>query len=282
MLNLFYSCLITLLFVCCSRALAQDESRMLMLVLNMNNTAELPKNFRLCSELNASASGQFSEKGLLAMLLKIPCQDIVMIDLRQESHGFVNGMAVSWRDKNDWFNKDRSIENVELDQQQRLSYLLRYGSAIIHEKEQPDNIYEIVVDKVSTEADLVRSIGLRYLHIPVTDHLTPTDAAVDTFVEFVNTLPEGFWFHFHCAAGRGRSSTFFIMYDMLKNAQNLTLEEIFSRQHQLGGVNFNVAPNPNSWKYPYQLANIEFLKQFYSYCLEGHHNVKWSEWNELD
>jgi hypothetical protein len=43
-------------------------------------------------------------------------------------------------------------------------------------------------------------------------------------------LPENAWAHFHCEAGLGRTTTFMVLYDMLRNANRVSLEDIVQRQ----------------------------------------------------
>jgi len=64
----------------------------------------------------------------------------------------------------------------------------------------------------------------------VTDHVRPLDDAVDRFILAVRALPDGAWTHFHCEAGLGRTTTFMVLYDMLRNANRVSLEDIVRRQ----------------------------------------------------
>jgi len=68
------------------------------LVQNSWDTAEtVPAAFRkLSGGLPASGSGQFSLIGLNKLKERIGRYDIIVVDLRDESHGFLNGLPVSW------------------------------------------------------------------------------------------------------------------------------------------------------------------------------------------
>lgn len=61
-------------------------------------------------------------------------------------------------------------------------------------------------------------LQLNYIRIPVQDRHGPDDDTVNAFVTFVKTLPEDVWLHFHCLAGEGRTTTFMVIYDILRNA----------------------------------------------------------------
>ena len=69
----------------------------LSLVFDGKLNANSPKRFRILDSrgLKAIASGQFSEAQLIELKAQLKAP-IIIVDLRQESHGFVNGYPVSW------------------------------------------------------------------------------------------------------------------------------------------------------------------------------------------
>src|SRR5438105_14563183 len=82
-----------------------------LLVLDSKNNEHLPKNFRSTSDksshssqlntkgldsLSIAGGAQFSELELSAILKHLRTKQLSIIDLRQESHGLINGHAVSW------------------------------------------------------------------------------------------------------------------------------------------------------------------------------------------
>jgi len=251
------------------------------LILNQENRFEMPRNFRVASSwgLKASASGQFSENGLQLLLRAIPASNIIIVDLREESHGFINGTAVSWRGEKNWTNRGKSSEEISADQEQKLFLLQQEGLACVHLKDDPDWEQVIMINSVATEENTVAKTDARYFHLPTTDYLHPSDAVVDRFLDFVRALPEGTWLHFHCAAGKGRSTTFLAMYDMWHNAHNSSLRTIFERQKEIGGSDFYGPVDPTLWKYPYTLAKRDFLSRFYIYCRTDR-SQPWSEHNK--
>ena len=66
------------------------------LILNAPDKAGAPRNYRSIKKLDASGSGQFSAKELDAVRERTGGRPLIVLDLRQESHGFVGGTAVSW------------------------------------------------------------------------------------------------------------------------------------------------------------------------------------------
>ncbi len=265
-----------------------------MLIENMPNVRELPRHFRLSTDplretaakmpssaglstLNISGSAQFSEESLSAILDKIPSKKIIVVDLREESHGFLNGMAVSWYTSKDWSNVGKSLSQIEADEDIRLIDAKNQGWKFVYKKKFiPLLIY---VRESQTEKDLAKQRSLGYFRLPVTDHKRPTDHDVDTFIEFVKVLPEDTWLHFHCAAGIGRTTTFMVMYDMMRNHQVASAEDIIKRQALLGGIDLLAPLEEVDWRYPYKLEREQFAATFYLYCQENPHFEKtWSEW----
>lgn len=264
-----------------------------LLIVNMWNEEALPKNFRSTSdsvtknenspnflglqELHASGSSQFSKQSLKALLQKLPSRQLTLVDLRQESHGFINGIAVSWYTERDWVNKGKSLTQVVEDEIKRLKEISKHYFTIVfaHKK----FAIPLWVSETLLEEELAVQEGIDYIRIPVTDHLRPTDQDVDLFIQFIKTLPkEGTWLHFHCAAGEGRTTTFLVMYDMIRNAGKVKIEDIFLRQHLLGGINF-LNEKAIDWKRKYAEQRKVFLYQFYTYCLQNPLLHKsWTEW----
>lgn len=265
-----------------------------LLIINMWNEEELPKKFRMSTdplshendsrpsitglkELNASGSAQFSEKSLNAILKKIPSKQITIVDLRQESHGFINGIAVSWYIERNWANKGKTLPEILEDERKRLQEASEHYISILYLNRKIP--IPVMVNIVQTEAELTAMKNLGYLRIPVTDHLRPTDLDVDLFINFVKSFPkDSLWLHFHCAAGEGRTTTFLSMYDMMRNAAKVKLQDIFLRQHLLGGINF-LNENSQDWRKKYFDERKQFLRQFYVYCQQNPLFEKsWSSW----
>lgn len=250
------------------------------------------KNFRrhLSPELPASASGQFSADELQRLFKYIPREnrDIWIIDLRQESHGFLNGMAVSWYGDFNSANVGKSpaeIYQLERKMLKRLS--CQNEVKVFHlqkcvDGEVATSNYEIIKPQlVLSEEELVERLGANYKRFYVLDHNRPNDQMVDHFVEFVRTsVTDNSWLHFHCRGGKGRSSTFIAMYDMLLNARNDSFATIMERQVKMGNKDLAAASNKASkaWKQPQSKERYEFLQNFYKYAATAFPDIKWSDW----
>jgi protein-tyrosine phosphatase len=239
------------------------------------------------SHLHASGSGEFTADNLKLLLARMH-GPVTIFDLRQETHIFANGLPVSWFATRDWGNVGRSqteIEEAEAAWVQSLGpgsetavrpgHLVKKGNA---ESAVPQ---QVIVKEASIERDLVSSAGASHVRVAVTDHTRPLNEAVDRFIVAVRALPENAWAHFHCEAGLGRTTTFMVLYDMLRNATHVSLENIVRRQKLLG-YNYDVLcpAGPANWKAPYMEDRIAFVRAFYDYARanpSGRPQL-WSEW----
>lgn len=257
--------------------------------LKANRGQKIPTNVGL-SSLCASGSGEFTTDGL-KLLLERTRGPVTVFDLRQETHIFVNGLPISWFATNDWANVGRTHNEIEADEAARVKALKPGSEIVVHPGaviKKPGAIptvpENVTVEHASTERHLVEADHAAYVRLTVTDHARPLDEEADRFILAVRTLPENGWAHFHCEAGRGRTTTFMVLYDMLRNATRVSLEDIARRQ-QLIGYDYDVLrpADPGSWKAPYTDDRTAFVRAFYDYARAnpGGSPQLWSEWLKL-
>jgi hypothetical protein len=237
------------------------------------------------TDLRASGSGAFSAQGLKLLLARTR-GPVTVFDLRQETHIFVNELPASWFATNDWANVGRSQSAIEADEARQVQslkpgseILVRSGQAV--KKGRVSTPQRVRVERANTERDVVEAAGARYVRITVTDHARPLDDEVDRFILAVRALPENAWAHFHCEAGRGRTTTFMVLYDMLRNAAQVSLQDIVRRQKLLGfGYDVLAPAAAGSWKAPYIVDRIAFVRAFYDYARANPNGRPqlWSEW----
>ena len=244
------------------------------LVLDSQNYYGMPKSFRKSTDilntqgnselnisglntLNISGSEQFSEFNLSLITDSIGRSlPITIIDLRQESHGFINGAPVSWANLRNDANMGLTMDEVLVDEYIKLSSI-KLNVPITFYNHKNINVVPI---KVEDEDYLVNSKLLSYIRIPVTDGKIPTDDMVDYFVSLVKLQPKNTWLHFHCKQGIGRTTTFMIMYDMMKNSKSVTADDIINRQLLLANFDESHIKSFNNNE------RVSFLQSFYKYC----------------
>jgi protein-tyrosine phosphatase len=239
------------------------------------------------SDLRASGSGEFTPEGLKLLLARTR-GPVTVFDLRQETHIFVNDLPVSWYASRDWANVGRSQSEVEADETARVASLkpgskleVRPGHPVKHGNGNSVPPQHVTVERASIERDVVQRAGASYIRITVTDHARPLDDEVDRFVLAVRSLPENAWAHFHCEAGLGRTTTFMVLYDMLRNANYVSLEDIVRRQ-SIFGYDYDVLQpsKPGDWRAPYTKDRIAFVRAFYAYARANPNGRPqlWTEW----
>ena len=267
---------------------------------------ETPRNFRLVSEpwpreftgeapdrtgldtLFASASGQPSRSGIAFLYRRLsqaaPAGSILyLLDLRQESHGFADNLPVSWYEDRNRANDGRSVPEIEQDETQRLAALSGTRAIFQPLGREDEAAYlprAFSPRTTATERATAEAAGFRYVRLAAADMVWPAAPVVDEFLALVAALPENAWLHFHCQAGRGRTTTFLAMYDILRNP-GVPLEDIARRQALLGGSDLLAEAAGDSWYACQHRHRAAMLRLFYRYATEQRGAaapLAWSEW----
>lgn len=242
--------------------------------------------------LHASASAQPSTVALPELYEKIhelePAAKIFLIDLRQESHGFANSLPVSFYAEHNAANAGKNTSEVLADETERLKKLRGVDTTfepLGNADKQRLKPITIIPRVIQTERDASERLGFEYVRFAAADMQFPAPEIVDDFILFVANLPEKSWLHFHCHAGHGRTTSFLVMYDIMKNP-DVSLEEICKRQYLLGGTNLLPEPEGNDWYSKKARDRAKKIRLFYEF-VQGTRaeqiGLQWSEWlREID
>jgi protein-tyrosine phosphatase len=244
------------------------------MVFDKKYDGKKPLNYRKNDSLRMSGSASYSPPALreIGKPVKKDKKSLYIFDLRQESHGFINDQPVTWQADRDWANANLTNDEV-IRRERRLLGDMRVGDKIDGQE----------IKSIETEESAVRSAGFNYVRITVTDHVRPTDVEVDRFIETVRNMPPNGWAHFHCRAGKGRTTTFMVLYDMIKNAQKDAMQTIVDRNTKLSDDYdiLSIPTDTKDWKYQFQKERAEFVENFYLYAKENPKLEKlWSEWSK--
>ncbi len=262
-------------------------------VIDLPDAHQLPINWRSTEKISgraepglaglmASGSGQFSRDQFYAVLGVLRGKNIVIVDLRQEPHTFLNGAAVTWGPP-DVVGASRSATQVEQIEtawthqlaRRKFTTLTQFapGAAADARSWQPIQL-KLDIREARTEARLVARENLSYLRIAMPDTYVPRDEDVDRFIAFLAanqaSLP---WLYFHCDTGGNRTTLFLTLYDMMRNYYRVQRPKIIARQRKIGGIDLLAGPG--------KAERAEFLERFFSYCWQSGpmFHRSWSSWS---
>lgn len=218
-----------------------------------------------------SGSAAPSEVGFKTILENVQkrtngkAKKIIIIDLRQESHGYLNGDAIELNGENNWINRNKTNAKALADEQAWLNSLKdkkSISNVLMKAQFKAKNFSHgktVIVKSVFNEKDLTTNLGFEYYRLMLTDHLTPRPSEVSAFVSLVKNIPLDTWIHLHCRAGKGRTTTFMVMYDILKNGDKVSFDDIIKRQSSVAPYTDFSRPS----KTDDERERYEFLKSFY-------------------
>lgn len=228
-----------------------------LIVRDNNSTTPLPNRFRNLENLNISGSAEFRPLQLKNLIKVIDNKNLYIVDLRQESHGFINTLPISFYNKGNLLNKDfTTAQTLDIEKIELAS--IPIGSQINIYSKDGKVLENLKVDKVFSEETLVNENKINYKRFAVRDGGIPTPEVVDDFVSFVNSKPANSHLHFHCLEGQGRTTTFMSLYQMMNNKEKLTLDAILKYQLEQGGIVLTDSPK-----------RAAFLESFYKYSVEN-------------
>lgn len=125
--------------------------------------------------------------------------------------------------------------------------------------------------------------GFSYTNLKVGSKFISSNETIDNLVKVLENMPANTWIHFHCHYGKGRTSMMLVLYDIMKNAPLVSLEDIIKRQHLLGSEDLL---NTDVWEGgSYTQKQLEdrktFITQFYDFiCQRKAGGIQeWSAWH---
>jgi hypothetical protein len=263
-------------------------------VIDMPAEREMPENWRSSasaspkaaenagmSGLLASGSGQFCRDQFDALRQQLRGRAVVVVDLRQEPHTFLDGAAVSWGPPS-VMGTNRDAARIESDEQawtkhlvaEKFTTVTKYASRTFADTAAWWPIaLKLDIRDATVESRLVVEAGWSYFRIAAPDTVTPRDQDIDRLVAMVRDLDEGLWLHFHCDTGGNRTTLFLTLYDMMRNYVRASLPQIIARERKLGGIDLLAGKH--------KAEREDFLKRFYSYCWQCGPLFRrsWSSWN---
>lgn len=212
---------------------------------------------------------------------------MIDLDLREESHAYLNKNAITLTNQYNWINLGKSHQQSIADEQDWVQSItiLPYIFNVLSPKQFKAGQYtdgvDVKIKTLKSEQVIAEKAGFEYIRLTISDHMAPRDEDADRIVSLAKNLPDNVWVHMHCRGGDGRSTTVFAMYDMLKNADKVSFNDIIKRQasvfpyYDLSQI---VRKDPGLTKY--YKARLVFLNHFYQFAsasIRGYPG-NWSDW----
>lgn len=240
-----------------------------------------------------SGSGATSARGWQAIIDNVKkitqgkVTKIVDVDLRQESHGYLNNNSINLTAQYDWVNRDKTREQIIVDEQNWLQSLStqQYITNVLTPAQFKSNDFihgvDTQVQSIASEEAIVTKDGFQYFRLTVTDHMAPSNEDTDRFVDLVSHLSTDTWLHIHCRGGDGRTATFMVMYDMLRNANKVSFDDILKRQASVSPYyDLYKIEHKNPELTEYYEKRFIFLTEFYQFATErlNGYSGTWTSW----
>ncbi len=235
---------------------------------------------------------QFSAAQLDAVIESVRPKTVVVIDTRQESHGFVDGKPVSWMalDNKNWGNVDKPMEDIEPKEAKKLAKwagkndgqdvsIPNGSTAKAKRAAEPLNV-SVRSEEVETEKQLVTRKGGMYVRVPVPDHAAPDQGALAHFAASTRQIVmekglDNVHFVVHCRGGMGRTTMFMSALDMLTNAGTVPMKEIVDRQVKLRQRDEGPLTAPGkAYKATFRDEKAAVLQFFYDYAAANGFHAK--------
>ena len=197
-----------------------------------------------------------------------------------ESHGFINGIAVSWCNAENNANAGKTAKEVETEEEAFSSLVGTTVTAYTSKNNQPADSVKYSVETWETERAIVEAEGLHYLRLACPDHCWPPAEIIDGFIAFAADLYENSWLHFHCQAGSGRTGAFMTIFEMMQKP-GVPVETILQHQADTGSGNLVDRAAPE--KTHVQKERCVLARAIWLYIQENRetgYTMKWSEWLE--
>lgn len=167
------------------------------------------------------------------------------------------------------------------------------GKEILHEKAFKKSLIRFFygtppihdLTQLQTERQIVESLGGEY-YLPFKNNQNWLGNLnfVEDMINFFESLPKNAHLYIHCAFGRGRTTTFLVLYDIFRNGKRVSLKDITDRHYCLGRENImNTTIWANgTWTQEALDARKELIERFYAYMTDplGYGHQSWTHWRE--
>lgn len=140
------------------------------------------------------------------------------------------------------------------------------------------------LSQLRTEQEITKELGIEYL-MPLkgSGEWLNNDQFIEDTIRFFESLPNNSHLYVHCAHGRGRTTSYLVLYDIFKNAKKIPLKDIADRHYCLGRedvLNTDVWVK-GTWTQEALDARKDLMVRFYDFMTDtkGYGHQSWTQWN---
>lgn len=138
---------------------------------------------------------------------------------------------------------------------------------------------------LQTEAQILKGMGAHYFSpLKGNDNWLKDQHYMEDVIKFFESLPKDAILYIHCAHGKGRTTTFLVLYDIFLHRKNLTLQQIADRHYCLGreDVMDTQLWDGGSWTEEALQARKNLVERFYQYMTsqDAYPEKPWPQWND--
>lgn len=141
--------------------------------------------------------------------------------------------------------------------------------------------------QLKTERQIIEDLGGHYF-VPLKDHRgwLNNQNFIDGLLRFFESIPEDSLVYIHCTHGKGRTTTFLVLYDIFRNGKKVPLKEITNRHYCLGRENVvdtQLWAN-GTWTQKSLNARKHLVERFYDYMTDqqGYGHQSWAQWRTAE
>lgn len=214
-----------------------------------------------------SGSSQFCLGQIDWMRERWKGDDVMVVELRMEAHGFIDDQAIGFFCPKNWDLYHSDTSGLKEREEKDLKGLSAVGKANIFTKISGTEVIvdeqEVKFSTTVTEEQALRDRNIKYARLYVPDHRRPRDSEVQQFLDLHDPT---IWFHFHCKGGRGRTTTAMIMRDMLINP-HVPSADIIERNNVYGSIDItNLDRLRGTFKEGPAKERLEFILMFHTFA----------------
>jgi protein-tyrosine phosphatase len=249
---------------------------------------KLPINFRTINNgiVEFSASGIFTKSQIVNAFSNVNAKTIYVVDLLKEYHGFIDcsrdAIPFTWRALYNTVNFGVSYQNVEENEKQIIDKMrqklankaINIIAGFSSNEGAVEKIYqEVKINKyksIVSEETLLKGEKINYLRLPCPDHTSPSYKSILDLAYFTqNTFDaQNDYIHFHCHGGKGRSTTFSVIFDMFIRLEHsvlnkISFETLLDFHRESGGKDLATHPT-EGWKVELAEERYNILGQLYN------------------